>query len=181
MPVPMAGFVVSLLTQLCHRSVTCLMCVHDWQVSDHVSTCHWPTPQNGKIKRSETSVIILSSLFPLSHVTHNSCVTNSHDSSHSRDIALMSLPHTSLQASTIPILTLTLLESLPSIKIGGRGAGDWGNTEEVIRHHAAASSTATILLSWVSSTLIFPFLRALVTSQLSSDNHGWFRGLWAQY
>lgn len=108
MPVPMTGFVVSLLTQLFHRSVTCLMCVHDWQVSDHVSTCHWPTPQNGKIKRSETSVIILSSLCPLSHVTHNSCVTNSHDSSHSQDIALMSLPHTSLQASTIPILTLTL-------------------------------------------------------------------------
>lgn len=50
----------------------------------------------------------LQPVMPLSHVTHNSCVTNSHDSSHSWDIALMSLPHTSPQAPVIPVLTLSL-------------------------------------------------------------------------
>lgn len=48
--------------------------------------------------------------------------------------------------------------------------------EDIIRHHAAASPTAALPLSVVSSTLIFPFLRTPVTSEVPSDNHGWFRG-----
>lgn len=80
-----------------HTSVTCLMYVHDWQVTDHVSTCchllRWmlwllPYKSHGKIKikiktgrgqRPESS----NSLPSLRHITHKAHVTKSHDTSHS--------------------------------------------------------------------------------------------------
>lgn len=90
---------VSLLMQFSHRSVTCLMYVHDLQVTDHVSTCCWPTPQNAlatslqvswgkKIIRRGQRLHCNNSfpLCPLRHIIHNPHITNGHESSHSRHV-----------------------------------------------------------------------------------------------
>lgn len=81
-----------------HTSVTCLMYVHDWQVTDHVSTCchlysaecfgYFPTSLMGKKKKEsgearDFKAIILSPVCPLRHITHKPHVANSHDSSRS--------------------------------------------------------------------------------------------------
>lgn len=126
MPVPVTGFVVSLLMQLFHRSVTCLMCVHDWQVSDHVSTCRWPTPQNGKNQeRSETSIIIiLSSLCPLSYVTHNSCYQQPWQQSFTRHCIDVITTYLSSGTHDIDSLSLRISPLYQDRWEGSRGTGE---------------------------------------------------------
>lgn len=151
MPVPMTGFVISPLMQRSFKEVlrasyVCMTGRFQIMFPHAADLLHWtvwllPYKSHGKKKAREVRdfIIILSSLFPLSHVTHSPCIINIHGSSYSQDVSFMSLPHLKLHTSLyihgqIPIFPL---RSSPPSKEARRGAGKGGGGERQNTEHAS--------------------------------------------